>query len=115
MFVIWLLSVLTFAGAVWIGQRPALGGPFRLTCLCLGIIGLGPTLCGMISPVHLLWYTPIAIAGAFAYRLRRLIALSRRIDRIAVERLSNPEELRQIVEREVQDYNKSVPDEQRLK
>lgn len=88
---------------------------FRLLCAVLGAVGLMATFHSKELQWHLLWYTPLSIAGAYFFSLRRLFALSRRLDEIQDENITDLDRLQERIQEEVQKYNESVGEDQQLK
>jgi hypothetical protein len=57
----------------------------------------------------------VALAGALAFALRRLLALSHRLNQLGEFGSSDPERVRRAVQDEVDRYNRSAPDDEKLK
>jgi hypothetical protein len=64
---------------------------------------------------HLIWFTPIALIGAYLYSLRGLFVLSNRVNEIAKSGISDPEQIKKSLEIEVEKYNRDSPEDAKMK
>ena len=114
-WVIWILSALLILGAVKLLKMMPGARDFRNVAFALGMIGL---VVAAIKPElrwHLLWWTPLSLVIAYFYALRRLFALSHRVNRIDKQGISDPEEIRRILQSRVDEYNQNATDDQKLR
>lgn len=88
---------------------------FRTVAGGLGILAMAVAAARDDPRWHLLWFTPLAIVAAYVYALRRLFALSRRVNKIAESGMSDPEEIRRALQDEVDEHNRNAPDDQKMR
>jgi hypothetical protein len=110
---IFVLSALVFLGAIGFLKHMPGASDFRMVAGELGILGVAVASAREDLRWHLLWFTPVAIFAAYFYALRRLFALSLRINQIAKSGMSDPEQLRRRLQDEVDEYNRNAPDDQK--
>lgn len=113
-WIVWGLSALVFIGAIRFLKHLPGARDFRILAGGLGIVALIATTGREDLRWHLLWFTPIAIVTAYLYALRRLLALSRRINRIGGS-MSDPEQTRRAMQDEVAEYNREAPEDQKTR
>ena len=110
-----VLSALVFLGAIGFLKHMPGASDFRMVAGGLGILAIAVAAAREDLRWHLLWFTPVAIVVAYFYALRRLFALSHRINKIAKSGMSDPEQIRRTLQGEVDEYNRDAPDDQRMR
>jgi hypothetical protein len=112
---VWVIAGIVFAAAIRLYRSMPFARDFRAVAIALALVGLAAAAADPTLRWHLLWYTPVALIAAHLFALRRLFALSRRINRLGESGLSDPELLRRSIGEEVDRYNNSVGENEQFK
>jgi hypothetical protein len=110
-----VLSALVFLGAINILKQMPGARDSRMAAGGLGILALAVAAVRPDLRWHLLWFTPVAIVAAYLYGLRRLFGLSRRLKKIGNTGMTDPEQIRRALQREIDEYNRTAPDDQKMR
>jgi hypothetical protein len=110
-----VLSAFVFLGAIRFLKHMPGASDFRKVAGGLGILALAAAAAREGLRWHLLWFTPVAILAAYFYALRRLFALSHRVNKIAKSGMSDPEQIRRALQGEVDEYNRDAPEDQQMR
>jgi hypothetical protein len=114
-WIVWVLSALIFFGAIrFLKQMPG-AADFRMVAGGLAILGLVVAMARSDFRWHLLWFTPVGLVVAYVYALRRLFALSHRVNKLTKSGMSDPEQIRCALQGEVDEYNRRAPDDQKMR
>lgn len=111
---VWVLSALLFVGAIGFLKSMPGARDFRTVAGGLGIFALVVTAAREDLRWHLLWFTPVALVAAYFYALRRLFALSHRIDKIAESGMSDPEQIGRALQDAVDEHNRNASDDDKI-
>jgi hypothetical protein len=114
-WIIWGLSALVLAGAVVLFKYIPRVWDFRGVAGGLGSLVLAAAAIQEGLRWHLLWLMPLIFVAAYFFALRRIFALSRRVDKLAKSGMTDTEQIRQALQREVDRYNREAGEEDRMR
>ena len=114
-WIVWAFSALVLFGAISFLKHMPGAKDFRTVAAGLGILALAATAARPEWQWHLLWIIPFVIVAAYIYALRRLFALSHRVNQLTKSGASDPEQFRRALQGEVDEHNRVVPEDQRLR
>lgn len=111
----WWICLLAFLAAYRVFGRAKPSGrdrDFALAYLGFATIGLLVVARGFASPLHAIWYLPLAVLSSSLFANRDLFVLKHRLDAL---QYYDVDDLKRKVEHEVKRFNSELPEEKRIK